>query len=274
MKQLLQAAAAQLSAVAETPRAEAEWLLAQVLGCSRVQVQAGVVEPPDAAQSARFTALLASRATGLPFAYVTGEQPFRSLSVAVTPDVLIPRPETEQLVDWALALLPAREAPVLDVCTGSGCIAIALATEAAHARVWASELSPAALALARRNAAKAGARVHFLEADGLALPTGTPQFQLIVGNPPYIAEGDAHLPALQHEPALALVSGPDGLSLIRRLVADAPQWLLPGGWLLLEHGYDQSEAVQALMTAAGFVAVQSHRDYGGQWRATQGQRPL
>lgn len=276
---LLREAAPRLAAVSESPRAEAERLLAEVLGTSRTRLVAGLAAAPSAEQRVTYEQLLARRAAGEPYAYLSGRQPFRQIELQVSPDVLIPRADTEHLVDWALERLAAwqsvglAEPRVWDVCTGSGCVALAIAEASPTARLLASDLSPAALTVARGNAAALGlSRLEFVEADSLDWPTPAP-FELIVANPPYIAEGDPHLPALRHEPRLALVSGPDGLDCLRRLIAQAPARLAPGGWLLLEHGYDQGAAVRALLAAAGFDEVASRRDYGGQERVSGGRWP-
>lgn len=263
----LKSAAVRLAGVCDNPRAEAEWLMAHVLACSRTGL---LGRAADVAQLLAFDAAVARRLAGEPVAYITGEQPFRRLNLRVTAEVLIPRPETEQLVDWALALLRPGQC-VLDLCTGSGCVAISLAVEMQGLQVWASDISAAALAIARSNAEAHSAQLNFVEADGLALPPSTPGFDLIVGNPPYIAENDTHLAALNHEPTLALVSGSDGLTLIRRLVTDARQRLNSGGTLLLEHGFDQAAAVRALMKQAGYVDIRSQRDYSGIERASLGR---
>lgn len=268
----LREAALQLALVSDQPRDEAEWLLAELLGVdrSRLRFWEAALTPE---QQTRYADWLAQRAAGKPFAYVTGTQPFRGLTLHVTPDVLIPRADTETLVEWSLALLKnqAEPARVLDACTGSGCIALALADEAPQHEYTGSDCSPTALAIARANAARLALDVAFVEADVLALPADTQPFHLITANPPYIAEGDAHLPALHHEPSLALVSGADGLSLLRRLISQAPARLAAGGWLLLEHGYDQAERVRALLDAQGFQQIETRRDLGGHERVTGGQ---
>lgn len=267
----LEAAAIQLSPVTAQARDEAEWLLAELLGIERSQLRFRD-EPLTPLQQAHYAEWSARRAAGEPFAYVTGSQPFRRLTLHVTPAVLIPRADTEHLVEWALQILASQPRPqrVLDACTGSGCVALALADEAPQHHITGSDCSIAALAVARANAARLGLSAHFIEADALALPPGTAPFDLITANPPYIAEGDAHLPALRHEPALALVSGTDGLSLLRRLVDEAPAWLTPGGWLLLEHGYDQGPQVRNLLAERGFSMIETRRDYGGNERVTAG----
>lgn len=273
MEPLLRAAAAQLEAVTDTPRDEAEWLLAELLGLPRSALRRA--ELPDVPQQARYAEALRRRALGEPFAYVTGTQPFRRLTLQVTPAVLIPRADTEQLVEWALECLRATPAlPMLDACTGSGCVALALADETRdwpqRPPVWASDCSAEALAVARANARRHDLSVQFVQADALSLPAEVPRFGLVTANPPYIAEHDAHLPALAHEPRLALVSGADGLDLLRVLIAQAPVHLLPQGWLLLEHGHDQGAAVRALLLAQGFTQVSTRRDYGGNERISGG----
>lgn len=272
LEPLLQSASLRLAAVSEQPRDEAEWLLAELLGIERSRLRLHDEALPTAL-AVRYEQWLHRRAAGEPFAYISGMQPFRCLTLEVTPAVLIPRADTEQLVIWALEILAGTgsAARVLDACTGSGCVALAIADEAPVAQVFASDISSAALAVAAANAEHLGLAVQWLLADVLALPAGTLPFRLITANPPYIAEGDAHLPALHHEPELALVSGVDGLDCLRKLILDAPGWLEPGGWLLLEHGYDQGEAVRALLHARGYSAVTTRRDYGGNERVSGGQ---
>lgn len=274
LEPLLHAAALQLANVTDTPRDEAEWLLAELLDVPRAALRRSGPLLAAAVQ-ARYAEALRRRAAGEPFAYVTGTQPFRRLTLQVSPAVLIPRPDTEHLVDWALECLRAAPATaVLDVCTGSGCVALALADETRdwpqRPVVWASDCSAGALAVARDNAQRLDRAVRFVQADALSLPAGTPRFGLITANPPYIAEHDAHLPALAHEPRLALVSGADGLDLLRVLIAQAPAHLLPQGWLLLEHGHDQGMAVRELLVARGFTQVSTRRDYGGNERISGG----
>lgn len=265
------AAARQLEAVSEQPRDEAEWLLAELLGISRSALRIHE-DALTSKQQAKYVEWLQRRTAGEPFAYVTGTQPFRRLTLHVTPDVLIPRADTEHLVDWALQILNRQTAPaqVLDACTGSGCVALALADEAPGHRIRASDCSAAALSVAQANATRLQLPVQFVLADALDLPPATPRFDLITANPPYIAEDDSHLPALHQEPALALVSGSDGLTLLRRLIQQAPSWLQPEGWLLLEHGYDQGERVRTLLHHQGFSKVETRRDYGGNERITGG----
>ncbi len=231
----------------------------------------------DTEQDARFSDWCRRRAAGEPVAYLVGEREFHGLRLAMSPAVLVPRPDTEVLVDWALELLrgelAGREAAtVLDLGTGSG--AIALAVKAGHpmASVTAVDASAPALAQARANGERLGLAVAWQASDWWQALAGQ-RFDLALSNPPYIAEGDPHLDALGHEPRSALTAGPDGLDDLRRLCAQAADHVEPGGWMLFEHGWDQAEAVQALLRAAGFEAVSSRRDLGGQPRCTGGRRP-
>lgn len=248
--------------------ADADILLAFVLGCSRAQL---VLKPtPTAEQRARYESLLARRAAGEPVAYITGEKEFWSLSLKVTPDVLVPRPDTELLVEWALTLASPGSA-ILDIGTGSGAIALALAKELPKARVLATDVSSAALVVARKNAdALSLSRIEFLRGSLFDPVVGS--FDLIASNPPYIAEGDAHLPALRHEPSLALVSGVDGLDAIREIARQSPAHLKADGWLLLEHGAEQGAAVRELLKQAGFARVETRRDLAGHERVSGGCR--
>ena len=225
--------------------------------------------PPGAA--ARFDALCARRLHGEPVAYLTGTKAFHGLTLQVDARVLDPRDDTETLVDWALDVLPTeRPARVLDLGTGSGAIALALAAARTHASVWAVDASADALAVAQANGQRLGLAVNWRHGHWLA-PVAGQRFDLIVSNPPYIAEDDPHLAALAHEPRAALASGPDGLRDLRAIIAAARAHLAPGGWLLLEHGHDQAAAVRALLRAAGLGHVQSRRDLAGIERCSGGQ---
>lgn len=236
------------------------------------------------AQETAWQAALQRRLQGEPVAYITGRKDFFGLTLNVDARVLDPRPDTETLVEWALACLaeaapassPANGSPrILDLGTGSGAVALALQHARPDAKVWAVDASEDALAVARANAARLHLGVQFMASDWLDAVDvqHTGRFDLIVSNPPYVAEGDPHLVALTHEPLQALASGPDGLDDIRQIIAQAPAFLTPGGWLLLEHGWDQAAPVQALLREAGFVQVQSRRDLGGIERCTGAALP-
>nr|WP_246184111.1 peptide chain release factor N(5)-glutamine methyltransferase [Pandoraea anhela] len=263
------------------PPAESRILLAHVLGWSRTQLITRDREPLAPETVARYRALHARRVAGEPIAYLTGTREFFGLTLAVSPSVLIPRPETELLVELALARLASRRAPrVLDLGTGSGAIALAIAHRRPDASVTAVDRSAEALAIARQNARQLGldAHVDFLASDWYAaLPTdGAPgaAFDIIVSNPPYIVSGDEHLSQddLRFEPVDALTDHADGLAALRVIVAGAPSRLLPDSWLLCEHGYHQAADVRDLCTAAGLVDVMSERDLAGIERTTGGRR--
>ncbi len=253
---------------------EARLLLAHVLRRDRAWLAAHADETVTAEQAKIFDALARRRRDGEPVAYLLGRREFYGLDLEITPDVLIPRPETELLVDLALARLPAdREARILDLGTGSGAVALAIAAERRKARVIGIDVSSPALALAARNAVRLGiGNVAFVASDWFdALPNE--RFDLIAGNPPYVAAGDAHLTEgdLRHEPQEALTPGGDGLGAIRAIVAAAPAHLARGGWLLLEHGHDQVDAVGVLFGDAGFVDIGAARDLAGIWRVSYGR---
>lgn len=254
-------------------------------------------------ESQELERLLHRRVEGVPMAYLLGHREFHGLKLRVTPDVLDPRPDTETLVDWALAQLGVTKAPalesvpaeaalpvraastiaspqaagpggprVLDLGTGSGAIALAIKNACPGANVHASDASAGALAVARGNAAELGLAVTFHEGSWWQALGGL-CFDLVVSNPPYIREDDPHLPALAHEPRAALVAAEGGLSDLRAIVEGAKGHLNPGAWLLLEHGHDQSRAVAALLQAAGFVAVDHRQDLAGHTRCTGGRLP-
>lgn len=252
-----------------------ELLLAEALGRSRGWLYAHPEAAVPAPAQARFEALLARRQAGEPVAYLLGRQGFWSLELEVGPATLIPRPETECLVELALARLPAGQPlRVADLGTGSGAIALALARERPQARIVATDASVAALAVARRNAERLGlGRVEFRQGDWLA-PLCGERFDLIASNPPYIEAGDPHLTQgdLRFEPPAALASGADGLDAIRVIVRDAGRHLHPGGWLLLEHGWNQGPAVRVLLEDAGFSEVATERDLEGRDRVSLGRR--
>lgn len=220
----------------------------------------------------RFEALCLRRAAGEPVAYLTGTKEFYGLPLSVDARVLDPRPDTETLVDWALKAIAHLPAPrVVDLGTGSGAIALALQHQYPAAQVLAVDASGDALAVARANAERLALPVRFAQANWLTGVDG--HFDAIVSNPPYIPAADPHLAALTHEPLSALASGDDGLDDIRTIVVQSPDHLLPGGWLLLEHGHDQADAVCALLRERGFEQVQSRMDLAGIARCSGGQWP-
>lgn len=249
-------------------RLDAQLLLGHHLRRDRAWLLAHDDAPLGDVQAA-FEAALARRAAGVPLAYLVGEREFRGLPLAVSPAVLVPRPETEGLVEWALELA-APEATVVDLGTGSGAIALAFAQARPRARVAATDASADALAVARGNAQRLGLAVEFLHGDWWQ-PLAGRRFDLVLSNPPYIAGDDPHLAALAHEPRAALTPEGDGLAALRTIVAGAPAHLAPGGWLLLEHGFEQAPAVQALLAAAGFGALATRLDLAGLPRCTGGR---
>ena len=252
---------------------DARVLLMHALRMTRVQLITQDQRVIDSDEAARLTALFRRRIAGEPIAYLVGTREFYGLDFEVTPDVLIPRPETELLVELALERL-APGARVLDMGTGSGAIAVAIAHARPDAMVTALDVSAAALEVARRNAARHGAAVAFLQSDWYAA-LGARCFDLIAANPPYIVAGDSHLSQgdLRYEPIGALTDHADGLSALRSIVAGAAAHLAAGGWLLMEHGYDQAGAVRALLAAHGFGDIRSWRDLAGIERASGGIRP-
>lgn len=259
-----------LLAACGLPRLDAQALLAAVLKRPREFLIAHPEFGVTAESAGRFAGLAGRRRRGEPLAYLLGRREFYGRSFAVSPAVLVPRPETELLVDLALELLQGRSAPrVLDLGTGSGCIAVTLALACPPATVLATDLSAAALEVARANAHALGACVQFARGSWWVAVDGA--FDLIVSNPPYVAAGDPHLAALVHEPAGALVAGSDGLDSLRQIVAGAPAHLVAGGELLVEHGQDQGAAVRDLLRTAGFAAVHTVRDAAGLERVSRGR---
>ena len=253
---------------------DAQLLLAHALERSRSWLLAHADEALDVAARTSYAALLARRVAGEPLAYITGEREFWSLPIRVSPAVLVPRPETELLVERALALLPRAAARIADLGTGSGAIALALASERPQWQLTATDQSPAALAVANENARALGlGNLRFATGDWYAAVSGE-RYGLLVSNPPYIAESDPALRdlALQHEPRAALSSGPEGLDALRAIVAGASAHLLPRGWILLEHGATQAAAVATMLVAQGFTHVRCHADLAGLPRVTEAQR--
>jgi release factor glutamine methyltransferase len=326
---LLEAGLSQLKGRSESPQLDAELLLAFTLGIGRARLKSHPEEEQTAANAERYRLLVERRAAGEPLAYIVGQKDFWTLTLTVTPAVLVPRPETELIVERALALIapgtpplsrsaPARTADlhpsarlaaprgpqsaqasaaharnvsgarlhactavshqpirIADLGTGSGAIALALASERPDWDVIATDVSPEALSVARSNASSLGLNnVRFLEGHWL-VPLAGLRFNLIASNPPYVAANDDALlaPALRYEPQLALTPGPDALIDLRALIHHAPDHLERGGWLLLEHGSDQAAAVTRELVARGFSHVRSHRDLAGHDRMTEGQWP-
>ena len=247
---------------------EARLLLAEASGFSQASLIAYPERELPHEVAARFEEWARRRREGEPVAYLVGHREFYGLDLAVNPAVLIPRPETELLVDWALERAPAS---VLDLGTGSGAIALAIRSRLPKARVVAVDASAAALVVAKRNGVKLGLDVQWRHGRWFE-PVPGERFDLVVSNPPYVAEGDRHLGEgdVRHEPRAALVSGPDGLDALREIAQAAPGFLAPGGALLLEHGLGQDAAVRAMLERRGFEHVQSRLDLAGIARATGG----
>jgi release factor glutamine methyltransferase len=253
---------------------ETRILLGHVLQLSRVQLITQSERALTASESQQLAAVFQRRIDGEPIAYIVGGREFYGLSFHVTPDVLIPRPETELLVELAAERLP-QNGRILDMGAGSGAIAVAIAHIRADAVVTALDISQAALDIARHNAARHGVSINFLQSDWYDALTAQ-RFDTIVANPPYIVEGDSHLSQgdLRFEPVDALTDHADGMTALRAIINGATRHLVPGGWLLMEHGYDQSTAVRDLLMAHGFDEVQSWQDLAGIERASGGTRPL
>ncbi|MBI3345826.1 MAG: peptide chain release factor N(5)-glutamine methyltransferase [Burkholderiales bacterium] len=250
-------------------RADAQTLLSHLTG----QDRAWFITHGDA-PAAGAEAALRRLADGEPLANLTGWQPFHGLALRVTPATLIPRPDTETLVDWALVLLAdlPGEPGVVDLGTGSGAIALAIKAARPRAQVTTIDFSADALAVARSNGERLALDIDWRHGSWFE-PLAGRRFDLIVSNPPYIAGDDPHLPSLRHEPLTALTPGGDGLADLQTLIAAAPLHLAPGGWLLLEHGWDQADAVAQQLTARGFAEVQLRRDLAGRARASGGRWP-
>jgi release factor glutamine methyltransferase len=276
IRALLDEGAAKLARACDEPRREAEVLLGAALGRSRAWLLANPDEVIlDCEATDRYEALLTRRSYGEPVAYLLGEKEFWSLPLRVGPGVLVPRPETELVVERALAHLPAdRDLDVLDLASGSGAIALAIANERPRCRVVATDVAPAAVEVTRENALRLGVgdRVAVLQGKWFE-PIAGRRFELIASNPPYIAADDARVePGVRrHEPADALFSGPTGLEALQVIAAGAPGHLRPGGWLVVEHGDTQGAAVRALLAAAEFEDVRTFRDLSGLERCTEGR---
>jgi len=273
LKILLTEGTKQLAETSVSGRLDAELLLCHVLDISRAQLFANPEGLVDEDEATEFFAFVARRAAAEPLAHLTGYREFWSLDLRVTPDVLVPRPETELLVEQALKLIPLNECwDVLDLGTGSGAIPIAVSTERTRCNFTATDSSAAALRIAQWNAAEhADTAIELIEGSWFE-PLGNRQFDLIVSNPPYVATSQLELTdaELQYEPKQALYSGADGLDDIRVIIRTTPEHLQPGGILMLEHGFDQADAIAELMQAAGFSDIKTHSDLAGQPRVTEG----
>ncbi|WP_043822357.1 peptide chain release factor N(5)-glutamine methyltransferase [Aeromonas veronii] len=265
----------------ESPRADADVLLCHLLDCRRSYLMTWPERELDAAQQATLQVWLARRLNGEPIAHLVGEREFWSLPLKVSPATLIPRPDTEVLVEQALTRIPQGPCAVLDLGTGTGAIALALKSERPEVDVWAVDRMADAAALARENSAALGLPIEVRDGSWFE-PLGeperdeTPRFAVIVSNPPYIDGADPHLEQgdVRFEPRSALVADDAGLADIRHIVAQAPAYLLTDGWLLLEHGWDQGEAVRQLLRDGGYREVATVRDYGDNDRVTLGLCPL
>ncbi|KAA6183235.1 peptide chain release factor N(5)-glutamine methyltransferase [Thiohalocapsa marina] len=263
-----------LAGLTESPRLDAELLLCAAAGISRTTLMAWPERTLAADQRRRLQVLLARRSSGEPMAYILGQREFWDLTLRVGPGVLVPRPDTERLVEATLAALPVDAAlTCVDLGTGSGAVACALARERPAWTLIAIEHAAPALAIAADNARRLGlGNLQLLRGDWLDA-IAPRSLDAIVSNPPYVCADDPHLARgdLQHEPITALAAGADGLDAIRRIVADAPRCLRPGGWLALEHGWDQGPSVRALLHAAGLRDIRTQRDLAGHERVTSGR---
>lgn len=274
VRQWLRAAIAQLPE-SESPKRDAEILLSYVTGRSRSWIIAFDDHELESEQLSRLAELLARRAEGEPIAYLTGEREFWSLSLSVSPDTLIPRPDTELLVEQALAHLPQHAVEILDLGTGTGAIALALASERPECRVTGVDRIAAAITLAESNARRlAIGNVQFRLSNWFSALSGA-QFSLIASNPPYIDHADEHLRQgdVRFEPESALVASDRGLADIKWIAENAGAHLLPGGWLLFEHGWQQAEQVRTILRENKFTAIETCQDYGGNDRVTLAQKP-
>ena len=249
-------------------RLDAQLLLGHLLNRTRTWLLAHDDHLLPPATQAAWPAALARRAQGEPLAYVVGEQEFCGLALSVDANVLVPRPETEVLVGWALECWPSSPNPsVVDLGTGSGAVALSIKQRQPAAHVTATDLSRLALGVAQANARRHGLNVQWASGHWWAA-VGEQRFGLAVSNPPYIAQGDVHLAALSHEPQMALMSGSDGLDALRQIIDGAPDHLLPGAWLLLEHGHDQAETIRELLTRRGFESPVTRHDLANLPRCT------
>ncbi|MBN2678611.1 peptide chain release factor N(5)-glutamine methyltransferase [Acidithiobacillus montserratensis] len=265
---------AQLATVSDQPAQEARWLMARSLGLRPAELLVNAHQFLSSDQKNGLQKRLDERLRGVPMAYCLGEWSFYGLDLEVNTAVLIPRPDSELLIHLALAEAAGDNTlQILDLGTGSGALALAMAVARPQARVFAVEQSPEALAVARRNGEKLGAKVEWLEGDWFTPLDPTLRFDLIVSNPPYLASADPHLPELQHEPLAALVAGPSGLECLESIIQGAGKHLHPGGQIFLEHGWEQGAAVRKLLHTLEFQQVQTHADIAGRERVTTAGSP-
>ena len=274
--ELLDAARTQL-ANSDTAQLDAEVLLAHVLGKQRSYLRAYPEIKPEQAAAQAYSRLLARREAGEPVAHLTGQREFWSLNLQVTPDTLVPRPDTELLVETVLQHLPeikSESIQLADLGTGSGAIALALASECAQCKITATDLSTAALAVAKENALQLEiSNIEFIHSNWCSAFADEQRFDMIISNPPYIPSNDPHMQAaeLKCEPEFALTSGEDGLDALRNITQQARNFLKPNGWLLVEHGYDQAKAVRNLFHENGYQDIETRQDLGGNDRVCIGQ---
>ncbi len=269
---LLRAAGEDLAAVSDTARLDAELLLARVLTCNRAWLYTWPEYEPETADEQRFRELVAERARGVPVAYLLGMREFFDHRFRVTPDTLIPRPDTELLVEVTLKLFAHQQITVADLGTGCGAVGISLALARPGWRVIVTDIEEPVLDLARENARRLAARNVLVQGSDWFDEVDGP-LDAVVSNPPYVPDADPHLDSgdVRHEPRTALAAGADGLDAIRAIIGIAPERLAPGGWLALEHGHDQGAAVRALMEQAGLTDIATRRDLAGQERVTHGR---
>ena len=256
------------------PRPDADVLTAHAVGCARNTLYAFPERPVSTADTQRLGGFLDRRQRGEPVAYILGEREFWSLPLRVDARVLIPRPETECLVEAALEHIEDGTR-VLDLGTGSGAVALAVATARPDADVVGVDLDPGCIDVARENAKELGVTVQFVQSDWFSALEAWRRFDVILANPPYVADGDPHLARgdLRFEPRHALAGGPDGLTALRQLIGAAPAWLASGGWLLVEHGHDQQESVLPLFLESGFEDIETRQDLAGIDRVAGGRAP-
>lgn len=271
LQQWQQQTAAALAAVSDNPLHEARLILCQVLNCSNSYLFTYPERLLQQSECHSLAAILQRRLQGEPLAYIFGSWHFFGLELAVAPCTLIPRPDTEILVEQALSLPLAAGSQVLDLGTGTGAIALALAANRPNWQLTAVDVQPEAVALAQLNASKLQLSNVQIRQSSWFSAVAKQQFSLIVSNPPYIEPEDPHLQALAFEPLTALVAADNGLADLQHIIRKAPAYLLPGGWLWLEHGYNQADDVRALLSANGFSQISSVKDYGKQWRISGGQ---